>query len=378
MTRIRTLVVGLCAVALLGTAGVRAAGLPEPEAKKPLIQIALLLDTSSSMNGLIDQAKAQLWKVVNEFISAKRAGQKPEFQVALYEYGKQSLSAESGYIRQICALTTDLDKVSQELFALQTNGGEEYCGWVIKNAVKDLAWSSNPKDLKTIFVAGNEAFSQGTVDYRTSCREAIAKGIMVNTIFCGGLEEGVLTGWKDGAQLADGSFMNIDQNRAVVHVDAPQDKAMAELNGKLNGTYIAFGREGESKKENQVQQDENSAKAGQAYSRAQTKASGFYQNKSWDLVDASQDGQFKLEDLKAEDLPENMRKMDAGERKAYVEAKATERAKIQKEIAALAIEREKYVSEELKKRGENKDDTLGRAMIDAARKQAEKLEFKFE
>ena len=32
----------------------------------PVVQIALLLDTSSSMDGLIDQAKSQLWKIVND------------------------------------------------------------------------------------------------------------------------------------------------------------------------------------------------------------------------------------------------------------------------------------------------------------------------
>ena len=33
---------------------------------KNLIQMAILLDTSGSMDGLIEQAKAQLWKIVNE------------------------------------------------------------------------------------------------------------------------------------------------------------------------------------------------------------------------------------------------------------------------------------------------------------------------
>ena len=32
----------------------------------PEIKVALLLDTSNSMDGLIDQAKAQLWQIVNE------------------------------------------------------------------------------------------------------------------------------------------------------------------------------------------------------------------------------------------------------------------------------------------------------------------------
>ena len=67
------------------------------ETKKPLVQIAILLDTSGSMEGLIEQAKSQLWKIVNEFAKAKQDGVTPEVQVALYEYGKSSLAAASGW-----------------------------------------------------------------------------------------------------------------------------------------------------------------------------------------------------------------------------------------------------------------------------------------
>src|SRR3954468_16688157 len=126
------------------------------ETKEPLVQLALLLDTSNSMDGLIEQTKGQLWKIVNQFINAKQGGKRPEVQVALYEYGKSTLSAHNGYIRQIQPLTTDLDKISEELFALKTNGGDEYCGWVIREAVNHLAWSKRPDDLKVIFIAGNE------------------------------------------------------------------------------------------------------------------------------------------------------------------------------------------------------------------------------
>ena len=119
--------------------------------EKSLIQVALLIDTSGSMNGLIDQAKTQLWKVVNEFARAKRHGQRPEIQVALFEYGKQSLPQSSGYLRMIVPLSTNLDKISEELFALTTNGGSEYCGWTIKSATEGLSWSSSTSDLKAIF-----------------------------------------------------------------------------------------------------------------------------------------------------------------------------------------------------------------------------------
>src|SRR5437867_9162948 len=84
-------------------------------AQKPLVQIAILLDTSNSMDGLIEQAKGQLWKICNEFIKARQSGVVPEVQVALYEYGKNSLSQQSGWIRRIQPLTTDLDKISEEL-----------------------------------------------------------------------------------------------------------------------------------------------------------------------------------------------------------------------------------------------------------------------
>ena len=93
---------------------------PVPDANgAPVVQIAILLDTSNSMDGLIDQARTQLWRIVNEFGRAKRDGRAPQLQVALYEYGKSTLPAEQGYLRMIAPFTTDLDQLSEELFALK-------------------------------------------------------------------------------------------------------------------------------------------------------------------------------------------------------------------------------------------------------------------
>ena len=108
---------------------------------KERIQLAILLDTSSSMDGLINQAKSQLWNIVNELSRARRNNNPTQLEVAIYEYGNNSLSSGEGYIRMITPLTTDLDKISEELFKLSTNGGSEYCGQVIDNASRDLAWS---------------------------------------------------------------------------------------------------------------------------------------------------------------------------------------------------------------------------------------------
>jgi len=348
-------------------------------AEKPLVQIGILLDTSGSMSGLIDQARTELWSIVNEFIFARRNGTAPEVQVALYEYGKSSLAQDEGYIRQIVPLTTDLDKISEELFALKTNGGSEYCGWVIKDATEGLAWSESPDDLKVIFIAGNEPFTQGRVDYRGACKAAVAKGIIVNTIHCGTEQQGIDGKWKDGAVIADGRHLNIDHNRQVVHIPAPQDTEIAELGVKLNQTYVAYGRKGEMARERQSVQDKNAAQASAeaAVQRAVTKSSSNYVNTGWDLIDAVQTEQVKVEGLAEEELPENMRRMDADQRKAYVEAKAKERAEIQTRIQKLNEQRRDFLAEEMKKRQAEGKDTLGSAVQQAIREQAQKKNYTF-
>ncbi|HWW60799.1 MAG TPA: hypothetical protein VN181_05465, partial [Thermoanaerobaculia bacterium] len=147
--------VNVCIALVVLTLAIPAYAVPTVAPKKPVIQVAILLDTSNSMDGLIDQARTQLWRVVNEFATAKKNGTTPDLYVALYEYGNAGLAAERGYIRRVLPLTTDLDRVSEELFALKTNGGDEYCGHVIAEATKGLAWSTKSDDLKVIFIAGN-------------------------------------------------------------------------------------------------------------------------------------------------------------------------------------------------------------------------------
>ncbi len=173
-------------------------------AEKPLIQMAILLDTSSSMDGLIDQARTQLWNVVNELARTKRDGQTPALQVALYQYGNDGLNPQENWVQLVLPFTDDLDSVSEKLFALKTNGGEEYCGAVIGSAMKQLAWSDRSDAYKTIFIAGNEPFSQGPIDFHQTCADAKAKGVVVNTIHCGPEAAGVQTGWRDGSVLANG------------------------------------------------------------------------------------------------------------------------------------------------------------------------------
>jgi hypothetical protein len=334
---------GISAAMLL--AAVSVAAVPAAP-RKPVIQVAILLDTSNSMDGLIDQARTQLWSVVNELATARKNGQTPELQVGLYEYGNDSLPAAKGYVRKVLPLTTDLDKVSEELFALKTNGGQEYCGRVINDAVNGLAWSPSNNELKIIFIAGNEAFTQGAVDFRASCKTAITRGIVVNTIFCGDQQTGIDTSWKEGADLADGRFTTIDQNYRVAEIVAPQDKEIAALGQQLNSTYIAYGDTGRASASRQSGQDAKLASAAPSANieRQVAKSKSVYTNSSWDLVDAKNEGKVDLDKIATKDLPAEMQKMTPAQRNAHVEANAKKRSEIQKKILKLDGERKQYVA----------------------------------
>ncbi|HAF95465.1 MAG: hypothetical protein A2X34_09940 [Elusimicrobia bacterium GWC2_51_8] len=350
-------------------------------AKKPLVQVAVLLDTSNSMDGLINQARTQLWKIVNELVSSEKNGFGPVIEVALYEYGNSGLSRESGYLRRILPFTKDLDKVSQELFSLKTNGGDEYCGWVLKDAVEKLAWSRKNDVYKTIFIAGNEPFTQGPVDFAAASAEAKARGIFVNTIFCGSRQEGIATQWLAGAQASDGDYSNIDQSAPVYTANAPQDAKISELSLKLNRTYVAYGARGAESMKRKSEIDSRMASAGASAmsERAVFKAmspSAADQESSWDVVSAVESGTVKKDDIKTDQLSPELRKMKKEELGRYIDAKVTERRQIKAEIAGLQQERKKYLAADEKKRAAGPD-TLDTAVINSIRSQATKRGFKF-
>ncbi len=343
-----------------------------------IVKIALLLDTSNSMDGLINQAKAQLWDIVNKFSHAKCGNNsRPKLQIALYQYGNDDLSSKEGYIQQVLDFSDDLDEISEKLFSLKTNGGEEYCGTVIQTSLKQLNWGKNADHLKMIFIAGNEPFTQGKLHYKDAISNAKEKDVVVNTIFCGDYEQGINTNWKDGAKLSGGEYMAIDHNRQVVHITTPYDEVIIKLNSKLNTTYIGYGSKGASKLKMQYEQDTNAMELEEvvAVKRAVSKSSKLYDNASWDLVDASKDKTFDITKIKDAQLPKELRNKSKSEITTYINTKKNERIQIQKEIQKLNLLRDAYIAQNQK---EGSTGELENAMLEALKKQAKKKNYTWE
>jgi len=345
-----TRLVAVATLALAATGSAIAAPIPAEKAKP--IDLVLCLDVSNSMDGLIASAKIRLWDIVNELAKVKPT---PELRVALYSYGHNNYPSDKGWVRKDLDLTNDLDEVYAKLNALKTGGGTELVARVTQTALNDLKWADDAKGLKVIFVCGNEPADQDKeVNLSDVAALARKKGVIVNTIYCGSGGSSEAEGYRTFATNANGAYAVIDQNKASkeVAVATPFDKDMAELSGKLNTTYVGYGKQREAKAENQAKQDANAGAAAPAAAaeRASSKAGALYKNSDWCLVDKlKEDPKFDIKTMKDEDLPEEIKKLKPEERMPYLKKKLEEREALSKQITELAGKRAKFIDEERKK-----------------------------
>jgi hypothetical protein len=358
-------------------AGKNAVKTTVPLNPNPKIQAAILLDVSNSMDGLIEQAKAQLWNMVSVMGKAKCDGVAPQIEIALYEYGRSTNDVARGYVKQISPFTSDLDKLSQELFKLTTNGGDEYCGHVIHTSLDELAWDTSSQNYKVIFIAGNEDFLQGDVLYTTSCAEAKKKGVIVNTIYCGDRMQGIKEHWNLAGECGNGSFTNINQDAKERDIPTPYDTTLMVLNEKLNGTYLYYGNDGRINYARQNTMDLSNASAGMGIAAKRTAVKGnaqLYNNANWDLLDATRADSTFITKVDMKTLPDSLQHKSRAELQKIVDKKNTERSVVQKEITTINTRRDNYIAAERAKAATNNNtQTLESEVEKVIRQQAKRF-----
>jgi hypothetical protein len=321
------------------------------------IQVAVLLDVSNSMDGLIEQAKLQLWNMVSVMGKANCNGVNPSVEIALYEYGRTTNNEKQGYVKQINAFTGDLNSVSENLFKLTTDGGDEYCGQVIYTSLNELKWDGDTSNYKVIFIAGNEDFLQGHLSFTKACTLAKGKGVIVNTIYCGDKMQGIQEHWNLGGECGGGSFTNINSNAKLEDIATPYDDQLFTLNDQLNKTYIGYGTMGETeyKKQESLDQMNTSANKSAGLKRAYVKSkSNLYDNRNWDLVDAYKADSTVVHKIAANSLPDSLRNKSKKELLQIVNSKKTERSALQQQIETINKKREAFIIEERKKNSNTK------------------------
>ena len=294
----------------------------------PRIQIALILDVSGSMDGLAKHAKGALWQLTSGLQTASRQGWYAQIEIALISTGNL-VSSSTGYSIVETGLTTDLDSISEVLFAIgSTPGSAEHFGQALELALDRLNWSTGRHDYRTIVVAGNEAFDQGDVSYPRQCKRARKRRITINTVLCGTSSDSLIHQWRDAAVQTGGESWLLDQDQELAATETFWDSKIFEFNDRLNETYVPFGRLGKAALERQRRQDANALAMGNNFlrQRVAAKVSDSYRCESWDLVDAFETDSLILSTLTEDQLPIPMRGLAMKERVSYLQLKATQRA----------------------------------------------------
>ena len=181
---------------------------------RPVIQLAILLDTSNSMDGLIDQARSSSGASSTSSATARKGGVTPELQVALYEYGNDGLPAER---RATSGWSCRSRRPRPRLRGAVRAEDERRRGVLRPGDRRGRARGSlervrrRPQGRSSSPATSRSRRARSTT---RSCAQALARGIIVNTIFCGDQRQGLQTQWSDGAMLADGRYMASTRTRS--------------------------------------------------------------------------------------------------------------------------------------------------------------------
>ena len=84
--------------------------------ERPKIEVVFVLDTTSSMSGLIDAAKEKIWSIASTMASANQA---PDIHMGLVAFRDRG----DAYVTQVVDLSQDLDSMYAKLIDFQAEGG---------------------------------------------------------------------------------------------------------------------------------------------------------------------------------------------------------------------------------------------------------------
>lgn len=339
--------------ALLFAAPALCAGRPAAPAKaaadaRPRIDVVFVLDTTGSMGGLIEGAKAKIWSIANQMISAKPT---PRLRIGLVGYRDRG----DEYVTKRFDLSDDIDAIYGHLQGFQAGGGgdtPESVNQALREAVRDMSWTPSRDALKIVFLVGDappHMDYEGDVPYPVTLQEAVKKDLIVNTVQCGSIGSTAPV-WKEIARLAEGSYAAIGQTGDMQVVSTPMDEELARLNREIGTTLVAYGS-AETRGAVMAKQAraEAAAPAAAADRLAYNVATAKVVQGGGDLVDDLKDGRTKLSELKADELPAELRGKTPEQQKAYLAGQEEKRKKLQAEVAELVRKRQAYVDAEMKK-----------------------------
>ncbi len=322
-----------------------AAGDVAPGAK-PRVEVTFVLDSTGSMGGLIEGAKEKIWSIANDIIRRKPT---PEVRIGIVTYRDKG----DEYVTRRFDLTDDIDFVYKNLQSIRADGGgddPESVNQALHEAVADMGWTSSAHVLKIIFLVGDyppHLDYSDDVKYPVTAREAVKRGIIIDTVQCGDVPETTPI-WKEIARRADGSYVALAQSGNMTVVATPFDDDIAKVSAEISATVIPYG--------DARAQEESRSKVAKAAAAPSTIAAdravynlasgGKAIQGSGDLVADSRDGRVNVAGLKKDELPKELQNMTPEARQKYISAQQAKRDTLNARLETLSKNRADYMEKE--------------------------------
>lgn len=341
------------------------------------MEMVFVLDTTGSMGGLLSGAKQRIWGIINEVMQTSSLSSVKVGLVAYRDRGDR-------YITQVLPLTDDLDKVYSTLVEYEAAGGGDEAENVrraLAEGVAKAGWSQAfQNNAQVLFLVGDAPPHDyaDEPDTLTTADLAVKQGIIVNTIQCGTSPTTKMV-WEAIARRGQGQYFVIPQNGGVETISTPYDEQLSQLGTRLGSTFMAYGggggAEGEefrSSRKKMVDSTEASVAGFSAPSAAADRSLNKALNSKayiGDLLQDIENGSTKLESVKVEDLPAELQKLSAEERKKEIEKRLAGRSEMRKQIVSLSKQRAEYITAEQKKRNGGVQNGFDVAVSTALREQ---------
>ena len=304
------------------------------------IDVVFAVDTTGSMDKLIEGAKRTVWSIATHI---RDTDPNASLRIGLVAYRDQG----DDYVTRPFALTNDLDAVYRELTTYEASGGgdpPEDVAAAMRDALA-MRWRAGAK--KLVFVVGDAppGARDDAPPYDQLAREAGTSGIIINAIRCGD-DPTTAMAFQRLASLGGGEFSTIAQDGGVQQVATPYDERLGELSTTIDRTAVIAGEVERAAHAANVEAAAAApapAKADRASYYAKGAKYGKASRADADLVGKLEAG-VDISTVPATELPAEMRTKTAPEIKAELARRVEARKAAQKEAEELTRKRDEYLS----------------------------------
>ena len=338
------------------------------------IEVVFVLDTTSSMSGLIQAAKEKIWSMATTMAGAQ---ENPDIKMGLVAFRDRG----DAYITRVFDLSEDLDSMYANLMDFRAQGGgdgPESVNQALYDAIHKVSWSNDSNVYRVVFLVGDappHMDYHNEVKYPVTLAAAAKKGIVVNAIQSG-QHHYTRPAWQEIASLGHGEYFQVEDSGNAVAVATPFDEKLSRLAAELEDTRLYFG-DAETKVAQKAKLDANARLRKELSAEALARRDTFNATASGkanllgesELVDAITSGRVELDSIEEENLPASLQAMAPTEQMEVITEQAQRRDQLQQEIRKLSASRSNFIKEKVAAEG-GADDSLDEKIYGAVKEQA--------